>query len=94
MSCGLKVTQYIYQPTNQLSSIWMSVPKLGVCFETIFPFLVTVPKPRKGVELSSDVYFLHEFSINFQVSVSDLICFPRFPAVHVFKFLSRHVMTS
>ena len=26
-SCNLKVTQYMHQPTSQLYSIWMSVPK-------------------------------------------------------------------
>ena len=28
MSCNLKVTQYMHQPTRQLYSIWMSVPKV------------------------------------------------------------------
>ena len=28
MSCSLKVTQYMHQPTSQLYSIWMSVPKV------------------------------------------------------------------
>ena len=27
VSCSLKVTQYMHQPTSQLYSIWMSVPK-------------------------------------------------------------------
>ena len=27
MSCSLKVTQYMHQPSRQLHSIWMSVPK-------------------------------------------------------------------
>ena len=26
-ACSLKVTQYMHQPTSQLFSIWMSVPK-------------------------------------------------------------------
>ena len=28
MSCSLKVTQYMHQPTRQHYSIWMSVPKI------------------------------------------------------------------
>ena len=28
MSCSLKVTQYMHQPTRQLYNIWMSVPKV------------------------------------------------------------------
>ena len=28
ISCSLKVTQYMYQPTSQLYSIWMSLPKV------------------------------------------------------------------
>ena len=28
MSCSLKVTRYIHQPTSQLYSIWMSFPKI------------------------------------------------------------------
>ena len=27
VSCSLKVTQYMHQPTSQLYSIWMSIPK-------------------------------------------------------------------
>ena len=27
MSCSLKVTQYMHQPTSQLYGIWMPVPK-------------------------------------------------------------------
>ena len=26
-ACSLKVTQYMHQPTSQLYSIWMSIPK-------------------------------------------------------------------
>ena len=26
VSCSLKVTQYMHQPTSQIYSIWMSVP--------------------------------------------------------------------
>ena len=34
MSCSLKVTQYMHQPTSQLYSIWMSV--LIVCIGSSF----------------------------------------------------------